>query len=65
MPLSPAHIVSFLRDARQELRGVQWPTRAVTVQFTVLILVVVAVVAIATGAFDIGLTFLVERFLLR
>lgn len=65
MPLSPANIVSFLRDARRELRGVQWPTRVTTMRFTVLIVIVSGVVAMVTGIFDFGLAALAERFLLR
>lgn len=65
MALSPAQFHGYLRDVRQELKAVQWPTRAATVRLTVLILVVSAVVAAATGALDAGLTFLLETFLLR
>ena len=56
---------SYLREVRQELRGVQWPTRAATVRFTLLVVVVSLGVAMVTGALDAVLAFLVQRFLLR
>ena len=65
MVLRLASIGGFLRDARQELRGVQWPSRATTIRFTLLIVAVSAAVAIGTGLLDFGLAALVERFLLR
>lgn len=57
-------VVSFVREARQELRTVQWPTRRDTVRSTVVILIVSVVVAAVTGVFDLLLTFIVERGLL-
>lgn len=65
MALRFANIGGFLRDVRQELRGVQWPTREATVRFTVLIVVVSAVVAAVTSLFDFGLAAVVERLLVR
>lgn len=65
MALRLANIGGFLRDVRQELRGVQWPTRQTTIRFTLLIVGVSAAVAIGTGLLDFGLSALVERFLLR
>lgn len=65
MALRITQVGTFLREVRQELKGVQWPSRATTVRFTVLIVVVSAVVAAGAGALDAALTALVERFLLR
>lgn len=56
---------TFLREVRQELKAVQWPSRRSTVRFTTLIIVASAAVAVAVGVFDTVLTMLVERFLLR
>lgn len=56
---------TFLREVRQELKAVQWPSRRSTIRFATLIIVVSAVVAVAVGVFDVALTILVERFLLR
>lgn len=59
-----ANLSSFLRDVRQELKGVLWPTRASTVRFTLVVVIVSLVVSFVTGVFDFGVAFLVERFLL-
>jgi len=61
----PRGAVSFVREARQELKTVQWPARRETVRATLVILVVSAVVAAVTGAFDVGLVYAVEKILLR
>jgi len=60
--LTPA--TTFFREVRQELKNVQWPSRATTTRFTALIVVVTVAVAIVTGVLDFGLTTVVERFLL-
>lgn len=65
MAFSPITALTFLKDVRHELKSVQWPSRATTVRFTVLIVAVTVAVAVMTGAFDFVLTFAVERFLLR
>lgn len=57
-------VVSFVRESRQELKTVQWPTRQETVRATLVILIVSALVAVATGAFDALLTLIVERLFL-
>ena len=64
MALSVVHLGIFLREVRQELKAVQWPSRRSTVRFTVLIIVATAMVAVAVGVFDLLLTTGVERFLL-
>ncbi len=45
----------FLREVRQELKKVAWPTRDETATFTVVVLVVTAVVTGYTFALDFGL----------
>lgn len=65
MAFTLASVPTFLKEVRHELKSVQWPTRATTVRFTVLIVVVTATVAAATGAFDFMLTLGVERLFLN
>lgn len=60
----PQGVVSFVREARQELKAVQWPTRRETVRSTMVILIMSAAVAAVTGVFDALLTLIVERLLL-
>ena len=51
----------FLREVRQELKKVAWPTRDETATFTVVVLVVTAVV---TG-YTFGLDFLLKNSILE
>jgi len=61
----PQGVVSYIRESRQELKNVQWPTRQETIRYTVVILAVSFVVALATGAIDTTLTFVVQKFVLK
>ena len=45
----------FLREVRQELKKVAWPTRDETATFTIVVLVVTAAVTAYTFALDFGL----------
>ena len=56
-------LLGFTREVRQELKGVQWPSRETTVRFTVLVIGVSAVVGIATSLLDALLTLGVEQIL--
>jgi len=61
----PQGVVSYIRESRQELKNVQWPTRQETIRYTVVILAVSFVVAVATSAIDTVLTFAVQKFVLK
>jgi preprotein translocase subunit SecE len=50
----------YLREVRQELKRVAWPTRSQTITYTVVVLVVTAVV----GAYTFGLDFLFKTAVL-
>lgn len=58
-------VLDFLREVRQELKGVQWPGRDTTVRFTVLVIIVSAVVGLVAGVFDFLLTLGVEQLFVR
>ena len=64
MALSLPNIPGFLRDVRQELQAVQWPTRAATGRLTVLIIVVSIAVAIGAGALDYALSYVIQKLIL-
>jgi preprotein translocase subunit SecE len=48
-----------------ELRKVTWPTRQETVNLTIVVLVVAAVLGIFLGGVDYGFNWILERTLLR
>ena len=53
----------FLRDARNEVRKVVWPTRRETGQTTLIVIAVVAVVGIMLWGFDGVLTYAMRLLL--
>lgn len=42
----------YLRDTKAEMAHVKWPTRRVTIAYTILVIVVSIIVAIALGISD-------------
>ena len=46
--------LQFLREVRQELKKVAWPTRSETATFTVVVMIVSAVVTAFTFGLDFG-----------
>lgn len=56
-------IIVFLKEAREELNKVVWPTREQTVRYTVLVIAVAVVVGLALGALDYLLTLLTAYLL--
>jgi preprotein translocase subunit SecE len=53
----------FMRDSRTEVRKVVWPTRQETVQTTLIVMAVVALMAVIMWALDSLLGFLVRLLL--
>lgn len=50
------NIFSFLKEVREELGKVAWPTREQTIRYTVLVILVAVVVGIFLGGLDFLLT---------
>lgn len=42
----------FLRESRQELKRVNWPTRQETIRYTLFVIGISLVIAIFLGVFD-------------
>ncbi len=55
----PSGLLTFIKQAREELKKVQWPTREVTTQYTI----VVIFSSIVVGAFVGGVDYLLMRLL--
>ena len=53
----------FIKDARQEMRKVAWPTRQETIQTTTLIIVVVLLAALFLWIFDSLFVYLIRSIL--
>jgi preprotein translocase SecE subunit len=57
-------IVRFAQEAWQELSKVTWPTRETVVRFTVLVLIISAVIAVYIFAVDNVFTITITRGIL-
>lgn len=52
--------IQFIKEARNELMKVVWPTRQETIRMTLGVIIICLVVAAILGAADFGLTKLIE-----
>ncbi len=62
---APNLLMSFLREARDELKKVSWPDRQTTIRYTVIVVVASLVVGFVIGGIDYLFTLLIERFILN
>lgn len=60
-----ANPLQFLKDVKNELGKVIWPTRQQTIKMTLYVIGISVFVAIALGLVDLGLTTLLQKFILR
>lgn len=57
-------IVTFLKEARVELKKVTWPTRAQTLRYTVAVIAMSVGVAAFLGGLDFIFQYIVRSFVL-
>ena len=60
----PNQIITFLKEAKLELKKVNWPTREETVRYTLIVVGISIAVAIFLGGLDVIFSDLLNRFLL-
>ncbi len=58
------NIFNFLKEVKEELNKVVWPTRDQTIRYTILVIVVAVVVGAILGGLDYFLTILTD-FLIK
>jgi len=58
-------IISFIKEARVELRKVNWPTREQTIKYTALVVGLSLVVAIFLGALDYLFEYIIKVFVIK
>lgn len=56
--------VTFLKEARIELKKVIWPTRQDTIRSTISVIIVSAVIALFLGVLDFLFQFVLDKFVL-
>ena len=57
----PKTIIKFVKEARDELKKVSWPTRQTTIRYTIIVIAASLVVGLTIGSFDYILTILLEQ----
>jgi len=61
---SGQRLAGFMQDARTEVRKMVWPTRAETIQTTMIVLVMVVIIAIFLWLIDMAVFKIIYDFLL-
>ncbi len=57
-------IITYLKEARLELKKVSWPKRQETIRYTVAVIVMSLALAAFLGGLDFGFTYLLQKFVL-
>ena len=57
-------LINYIKDTKNELRHVNWPSRKQTVNFTILVIFTSVILALFMGLFHILFTFLLKKFIL-
>lgn len=55
-------IIVFLREVRTELSKTSFPTRAITVKYTLIVIAFSLVMAVFLGGLDLVFSYLLTRF---
>lgn len=57
-------IVDYIKETRNELRHVSWPTRKQAIVFTIIVIAISLGVAVVLGFFDFIFSLILEKFVL-
>jgi preprotein translocase subunit SecE len=57
-------VIQFIKESRDELKKVSWPSRPVTVRYTAIVIVSSIGIGLVMGAVDYAFTFIIKRFIL-
>ena len=58
---APVALWRYMREARDELRRVAWPSRETTIRYTIVVVVASVAIGMATGGFDWVLSKILEQ----
>lgn len=60
------NIINFLKEVKEELEKVAWPTKQQTIRYTILVIIIAVVTGLFLGGFDYILTavtaFILENY---
>ncbi len=55
--------INFLKESREELNRVIWPTREATIKMVMTVILLCIIVSIFLGAIDFGFLTLIKNFI--
>jgi len=58
------NIAHYIRETKNELRHVSWPSRTQAIWYTVLVIVISIAIALYLGLFDLIFTEMLAKFVL-
>ncbi len=56
-------IISYIKESKDELKKVIWPSRKETIKYTILVIGISIATAIFLGAIDFGLNIVIEKII--
>ncbi|MEK7176874.1 MAG: preprotein translocase subunit SecE [Patescibacteria group bacterium] len=59
-----SRFINYLKDTREELKHVSWPTRTQSIVFTVAVIAISILAAIFLGFFDFIFSLVLQKFIL-
>lgn len=64
-PLTHNPLVTYIRESKEELKKVTWPSRQTVIRHTIVVFTLSIVVAVFLGTLDYGLSYGLELLLNR
>ncbi len=58
-------ITTFLREAKEELLKVNWPSRQQTINYTLIVIGISIVIAIFLGGLDYIFSYILKTFIIK
>lgn len=58
-------IIQYFKDVRSELGRVHWPSRAQTIRYTTIVILISLITAAFLGAFDSLFLYLITKWITR
>lgn len=58
-------ILTFIKEAKEELQKVTWPSKQKTINYTIAVVVISIVVALFLGILDMIFSLIMERFIIK
>ena len=61
--INPMSLFTYFKESRDELKKVTWPSRELTIRYTIIVATASIAVGLITGGFDYLLSLVIERII--